>query len=124
MMQIAPRIVVDERVQAGKPVIAGTRVPVETLLGVLAVGETMERVMSEYCIQKEDVLAAIAYAASAVSGEDIREVSRCRTSSSTRISRLACRSTIKSESSSPPLRPSTLPTSRAISWSWSPAGSG
>ncbi len=75
MMQIAPRIVVDERVQAGKPVIAGTRVPVETILGVLAAGETMERVMSEYRIQKEDVLAAIAYAASVVSGEDIREVS-------------------------------------------------
>ena len=75
MMQIAPRIVVDERVQAGKPVIAGTRVPVETVLGVLAAGETMERVMSEYRIQKEDVLAAIAYAASVVSGEDIREVS-------------------------------------------------
>ncbi len=75
MMQIAPRIVVDERVQAGKPVIAGTRVPVETVLGALAAGETMERVMSEYRIQKEDVLAAIAYAASVVSGEDIREVS-------------------------------------------------
>ena len=75
MMQIAPRIVVDERVQAGKPVIAGTRVPVETVLGVLAAGETMERVMSEYRIQKEDILAAIAYAASVVSGEDIREVS-------------------------------------------------
>ena len=75
MMQIAPRIVLDERIQAGKPVIAGTRVPVEVVLGVLAAGEPMERIMSEYNIQKEDVLAAIAYAASVVSGEDIREVS-------------------------------------------------
>jgi uncharacterized protein (DUF433 family) len=75
MMQIAPRIVVDERVQAGKPVIAGTRVPVETVLGALAAGETVERVMSEFRVQREDVLAAIAYAASVVSGEDIREVS-------------------------------------------------
>jgi len=75
MMQIAPRIVVDERVQSGKPVIAGTRVPVETVLGVLAAGEPMERVMSEYRMQREDILAAIAHAASVVSGEDIREVS-------------------------------------------------
>ena len=74
MMQIAPRIVLDEEVQAGKPVIAGTRVPVEVVLGVLAAGDPMERIMSEYRIQREDILAAIAYAASLVSGEDIREV--------------------------------------------------
>src|SRR5438477_4565997 len=73
MMQIAPRIVLDERIQAGKPVISGTRVPVEVVLGVLAAGEPMERIMSEYRIQREDILAAIAYAASVVSGEDIRE---------------------------------------------------
>ena len=75
MKQIAPRIVLDEKVQAGKPVIAGTRVPVAVILGVLAAGETMERIMSEYRIQREDILAAIAYAASLVSGEDIRELS-------------------------------------------------
>jgi uncharacterized protein (DUF433 family) len=74
-MQVAPRITVDEHVQSGKPVIAGTRVPVEVVLGALAAGEVMERIMSEYHIEKEDILAAIAYAASLVSGEDIREVS-------------------------------------------------
>jgi uncharacterized protein (DUF433 family) len=74
MMQIAPRIVVDDKVQAGKPVIQGTRVPVEVVLGVLAAGESVERVMKEYRLQKEDVLAAISYAASVVSGEEIREV--------------------------------------------------
>src|SRR6266496_757841 len=58
MMQIAPRIVLDERIHAGKPVIAGTRVPVEVVLGVLATGESMERIMDEYRIQKEDILAA------------------------------------------------------------------
>ena len=75
MMQAALRTVMDEHIQAGKPVIAGTRVPVEVVLGVLAAGEPMERIMSEYRIQREDILAAIAYAASVVSGEDIREVS-------------------------------------------------
>jgi uncharacterized protein (DUF433 family) len=66
MMQIAPRIVVDDKVQAGKPVIEGTRVPVEVVLGVLAAGETVERIMKEYRLQREDVLAAISYAASVV----------------------------------------------------------
>jgi uncharacterized protein (DUF433 family) len=44
------------------------------VLGVLAAGEPIERVMKEYRLQKEDVLAAISYAASVVSGEGIREV--------------------------------------------------
>ena len=74
MMQIAPRIVVDDKVQAGKPVIQGPRVPVEVVLGVLAAGESVERIMKEYRLQREDVLAAISYAASVVSGEEIREV--------------------------------------------------
>lgn len=75
MIRIAPRIVLDDRVHAGKPVIAGTRVPVDVVLGALAAGEEMGQVMAEYRVQREDVLAAIAYAASIVSGEEIREVS-------------------------------------------------
>ncbi|MDZ4805480.1 MAG: DUF433 domain-containing protein [Candidatus Eisenbacteria bacterium] len=75
MMQIATRIVVDNKVQAGKPVIEGTRVPVEVILGVLAAGEPIERVMEEYRLEREDVLAAISYAASVVSGEEVRQVS-------------------------------------------------
>ena len=41
-MEIAPRISVDERVRFGKPVIAGTRVPVDLVLGKLAGGMTYE----------------------------------------------------------------------------------
>lgn len=74
MIQIAPRIVVDDAIQAGKPVIAGTRVPVEVILGVLAAGESTDRVMEEYQIEREDVLACLAYAAHLVSGEEIRQV--------------------------------------------------
>jgi uncharacterized protein (DUF433 family) len=74
MIHNAPRIVVDERIQADKPVISCTRVPVEVVLGVLAAGESMESIIEEYRIQREDILAAIAYAASVISGEDIREV--------------------------------------------------
>jgi uncharacterized protein (DUF433 family) len=74
MTEIAPRIVVDGRIQAGKPVIKGTRVPVEVVLGVLAAGDSVEKVMQEYRLERADVLAALSYATSLVSGEEIREV--------------------------------------------------
>ena len=63
MTEIAPRIAVDENVRFGKPVIAGTRVPVDLVLGKLAGGLTIEQVMEEYGLAREDVLAAFAYAA-------------------------------------------------------------
>ncbi len=43
-MEIAPRITVDERVAFGKPVIKGTRIPVELVIGQLAGGMTYETV--------------------------------------------------------------------------------
>ena len=48
MIQLAPRIVVDERVRFGQPVIEGTRVPVDVVLGKLAAGMTSEAVAEEY----------------------------------------------------------------------------
>ncbi len=74
MLQIAPRIAVDERVRFGKPVIEGTRVPVELVVGKLAGGMTVENVADEYGLTREDVLAALAYAAQAVAAEEIRAV--------------------------------------------------
>jgi uncharacterized protein (DUF433 family) len=63
MIRIAPRIVVDERVCFEKPVIEGTRVPAELVLGQLAAGMTVEAVAEEYGVTRDDVLAALAYAA-------------------------------------------------------------
>src|SRR5437667_3848228 len=60
MTEIAPRITVDEKVRFGKPVIAGTRVPVDLVVGKLAGGMTVEEVMEEYELLLEDVLAAVA----------------------------------------------------------------
>ena len=71
-MEIAPRITVDEKVRFGKPVIAGTRVPVDLVIGKLAGGMTYEEVMSEYQITREDILAALNYAAKSIAGEEIR----------------------------------------------------
>jgi uncharacterized protein (DUF433 family) len=72
VIEIAPRITVDEKVRFGKPVIQGTRVPVDLVVGKLAGGMTVEEVMEEYELAREDVLAALAYAARAVAEEHIR----------------------------------------------------
>ena len=73
-MEIAPRISVDEKVRFGKPVITGTRVPVDLILGKLAGGMTYEKVMVEYEITREDILAALDYAAKTLASEEIRAV--------------------------------------------------
>lgn len=74
MIRIAQRIVMDERVCSGKPVVEGTRVPVELILGQLAAGMTVEAVAEEYGVTREDVLATLAYAARLVASEDVRAV--------------------------------------------------
>ncbi len=74
MIEIAPRITVDEKVRFGKPVIKGTRVPVDLVLGKLAGGMKIEEVMEEYGITKEDILAVLNYAAKVLSREEIKVV--------------------------------------------------
>jgi len=73
-VEIAPRISVNEKVRFGKPVITGTRVPVDLVLGKLAGGMTYEEVMAEYEITREDILAVLDYAAKTLSSEEIRAV--------------------------------------------------
>jgi uncharacterized protein (DUF433 family) len=74
MTEIAPRITVDEKIRFGKPVIQGTRVPVDLVVGKLAGGMGIEEVMEEYELTREEVLAALAYAAHVVAEEHIRIV--------------------------------------------------
>jgi uncharacterized protein (DUF433 family) len=57
------RIKIDATVQGGKPVIAGTRVPLEVIVGALAGGDTIEEISESYNVTTEDVRAALAYAA-------------------------------------------------------------
>lgn len=74
MKEIAPRIVVDEKIRFGKPVIKGTRVPVELVVGKLAGGMTFEEVMREYDLTQQDILAALNYAAHVLAQEEIRVI--------------------------------------------------
>jgi uncharacterized protein (DUF433 family) len=59
---IADRIGIDSSRCHGRPVIAGTRVPVKTVLGTLAGGDSPERVAESYDIDIQDIRAAIAFA--------------------------------------------------------------
>ena len=54
--------------------IAGTRVPVEVILGALAGGMAIDEVCAEYDIDREDVLAMLEYARESVAGEEVRSL--------------------------------------------------
>ncbi len=64
-------IVVDPKVRFGKPVIAGTRVPVDLVVGKLAGGMTTSEVMKEYDLTRRQVLIALRYAAKLLSQEEV-----------------------------------------------------
>lgn len=61
----------DENVAFGKPVVRGTRVPVALVVGKLGGGMSQEEVMQEYDLQREDVLAALSYAARLLNEEQV-----------------------------------------------------
>lgn len=62
-MEIFPGIDVDPRRRFGKPCIAGTRIDVATIVGALAAGETIETVADEYAASRDQILAALRFAA-------------------------------------------------------------
>ena len=66
------RIIIDPKVMAGKPVIRGTRIPVELIIRMLAQGLSEAEIIREYPrIESEDIRAALAYAAQTLAHEDI-----------------------------------------------------
>lgn len=67
-------ITTDPKVKFGKSVIAGTRVPVDVVVGKLAGGMTMEEIEKEYSLTHKQILAALRYAADLVASEDVYAV--------------------------------------------------
>ncbi len=65
------RIIIDPEIRHGKPIIKGTRVPVEVILGSLAGGMKIEEIANEYGIKQDDVKASIEYAMRIVANEEI-----------------------------------------------------
>ncbi len=66
------RIEINPRVMLGKPVIAGTRIPVEQILRKLAADMSIDAILRDYPrLTREDIQAALAYASDAVGSEEI-----------------------------------------------------
>ena len=62
--QLLERITVNPNVMLGKPVIKGTRLTVEYILGLLAHGATVEEILQEYeGLTQEDIQARLLFAA-------------------------------------------------------------
>ena len=61
-------------VRGDSSVIHGSRVPVEIVVGQMAAGLAIEEVASEYGITREDVFAALGYAAQVLASEQVRAV--------------------------------------------------
>lgn len=60
---------IDPAILGGKPVIKGTRVPVQVVVGSLAGGDSIGDVCQGYGVTEEDVRAALAYAAEVLGQE-------------------------------------------------------
>jgi len=70
--KLLERIEVNPAVMLGKPVIKGTRIPVELLLRKLSEGATEADLLDAYPrLTKIDIQAALAYAANALAHEMI-----------------------------------------------------
>ena len=66
------RIVIDQEILAGKPVIKGTRISVEFILELLANGQSYEEILRNYPqLEREDILAAIRYSVEILRDEKI-----------------------------------------------------
>ena len=64
-------IVSDPSIMMGKPVIAGTRIPVELILEKIAAGETIEQLLEAYPRLTEEGVRAALYFASQVLRADV-----------------------------------------------------
>ncbi len=61
------RVLSDPTVMMGKPVVAGTRIPVELILEKLSAGETFDQIIQAHPrLTREGILAALRFAAQAL----------------------------------------------------------
>ena len=71
-MALPEGIEIDPKVMLGKPVIRGTRIPVELILRKLGEGTPEQDLLDAYPnLKREDIRAALTYAAEALAHEEI-----------------------------------------------------
>ena len=65
--KLLERIEINPKVMVGKPVIRGTRLTVQYVLGLLARGATIDDILGEYKqVTREDILACLLFGAEAL----------------------------------------------------------
>ncbi len=70
--QMPGRIAIAPQVMGGKPVIRGTRIPVELIVRMLGQGVAEEEILREYPrLEADDIRAALLYAAQVLADEDV-----------------------------------------------------
>ncbi|MBU1262793.1 DUF433 domain-containing protein [bacterium] len=75
-MRWMDRIVVDPKIMVGKPVIKGTRIPVELILKMLAQKLPEKEILNEYPrLKTEDIQAVLFYATNVISNEEVYPLS-------------------------------------------------
>jgi uncharacterized protein (DUF433 family) len=71
-MMVHNRIDINPEIMFGKPVIAGTRITVESILRKLAGGMTIEEILVDHPhLTQEDIFATAAFAADRIAQEEI-----------------------------------------------------
>ena len=76
MDELLKRISLNPKVMVGKPVIHGTRLTVEFILGLLAQGDTIEDILAEYpALAKQDIRACLLFASRSLQDVDIMPLS-------------------------------------------------
>ncbi len=64
MRNLNSRIIIDEKICNGKPIIKGTRITANTIIEYLSAGDSEEEILKQYpSIQKEDIKACLQFAA-------------------------------------------------------------
>ena len=80
-MTYLDRIIIDPNIMVGKPVVRGTRIPVELVLKRLSQDLTLESLFASYPrLTEEDVKACLEYAHSVVEGESVFPVPKMASS--------------------------------------------
>ena len=70
--ELRQRITINPKVMVGKPVIRGTRIPVELIVRMMAQGIPESDILREYPrLQPDDIRAALAYAAQVLADEEV-----------------------------------------------------
>ncbi len=73
--ELLGRITYNPEIYGGKPIIRGRRLAVEHVLAQLAVGDTPEALLDGHpWLEREDILACLAYAYRAVANERFQPV--------------------------------------------------